>query len=944
VPHDWSVPDHDAVPAGPVRLIGRDDDLRLVRSFAAAPATRFLLVHGSTGLGKTSLLDEAARTGRSAGCAVLRAAGVQFAETVSFGGLHQLLQPLQDRTGQLSDSHRRAVSVALGQAEGPAADRLVLASAVLSLLHLAAAERPVLLAVDDLHWLDRASALTFGLVARRLTGTRIGLLAASRWSADSHAEVTGLPDHELDPLSDQAAADLLDDRFSELAPQVRRRVLAEAAGNPMALLELPAALTRSQRTGADALPAFLPLGRRIQLLYVPRIAALPGPTRQALLLAALEETGELAVIERLLRESGEVPGGLGDLVPAERDELVRIDEAVGRLVFRHPLVRSIAVELSTSDDRRRAHRVLAAVLTDQPDRRAWHLAAAAGEPDEEVACLLASEAHRTLQRGDPVGAVAALTRAADLSPRALDRATRLAEAAYIAGDVTGELRRAPELLAAATRADPRPSGSLRAAVAASFVLLNDDGDVTTAHRLLVGAIETGEHGYDAGDDGLIEALWTLLMVCWFGGGVELWAPFHQAVARLKPRAPQFLSLCARTFADPAWAGAAAVPELIAAMADLHTETDPVVIVRIGIAAAYAERLTDCREALWRVIRHGRQGGAVTSAIYALLLMGADDVRTGLWDEADALIGEGLALCEAHGYKLLTWPARYGQALLAAARGDEDANRALTSQMMRWSVPRGVRAIQEYALHARALAALGRGDFEDAYRQAAAISPPGVLASHAPNALWAALDLAEACARSGRVDDAAAHAAVLREAGAAELSPRFAATERAAAALGATGERAATLFEEALAVPGGERWAFDRARIQLLFGERLRRDQALTRARGHLTAALGTFSDLGARPWAARAASELRATGLPGQRASDVPATGVGGRGALTAREREIASLAAGGLSNKQIAERLFLSARTVSDHLHKIFPKLGIASRAALRDALGDVDRSADFR
>lgn len=926
------------IPSGDARpvLIGREADTDVLRPVAAAPGGKTLFVTGGAGVGKSALLDEAAAIAHTASHQVIRAAGVEFAVKVSFGGLNQVLLPLQSLTGRLDASSREALSVVLGGARSPGTDWLAMASAALSLLRLAAVPRPLLLVVDDVHWLDRPSTLILDLMARRLAGTRIGLLVAARSGTHSYFDTTGLPAHELQPISDQAAASLLASRFPGLAPQVQRRLLAEAAGNPLALLELPAALTGDQRAGVAALPPVLPVSRRGQQLFAPRITSLPEQARQALLVLALEETGELRAMQELLQATGPGLRGLDDLAPAERAHLVRVDESAGQVVFRHPLIRSAVVELSASDDRRRAHQALAGMLAGQPDRQAWHLAFAAAGPDEKVASLLASAAHRIMHRGDAAGAVTALIRAADLSPEPSDRARRLAEAAYIAGDVTGDLRRAPQLLAAATQADPKLGETLRAAVAGSFVLLNGDGDVVTAHRLLTAAVEAGGHGCDAGDNTLVEALWTLLMVCWFGGSPESWVPFHAALARLRPAVPSFLSLAARTFADPARTGAAAVSDLTSAIRGLAAETDPAVIVRTAIAAAYAERVGECRAALWRVIGDGRLGGAIASAINALLLIGVEDVLTGLWDEADALLGEGLALAEAHGYQLVAWPARYGQAMLAAARGEQEASRRLADQMMNWSVPRGVRAVQQYAHHARALAALSRGDFEDAYQQAAAISPPGTLASHTPNALRAALDMAEAAARSGRPDEAGAHAEAMQKAGIGGLSPRFAAAEHAAAGLAETGEEAWTLFERALAVPGSDRWAFDRARIQLLYGERLRRDQAPARARKQFTAALYTFRQLGAQPWAARAENELRATGLPGSHSGRAAGSTASPR-ALTAREREIALLAATGMPNKQIAERLFLSPRTVSDHLYKVFPKLGITSRAALRDALGEV-------
>jgi DNA-binding CsgD family transcriptional regulator len=249
-------------------------------------------------------------------------------------------------------------------------------------------------------------------------------------------------------------------------------------------------------------------------------------------------------------------------------------------------------------------------------------------------------------------------------------------------------------------------------------------------------------------------------------------------------------------------------------------------------------------------------------------------------------------------------------------------------MTRWAAPRQVGAVLAYASHARALAALGQADFGSAYQYATAVSPAGMLASHCPHALWLVMDLTEAATRTGRHAEALSHVAAAREAGIAAISQRLALITGGSAAIAAEDGQDSDLFEEALATPGASRWPFDLARIQLAYGERLRRAKATTQARQHIAAALDAFNRLGAWPWAARASNELRATGLSLGQAYTVGTT------SLTPQQQEIAELAAAGLTNKQIAEQLFLSPRTVASHLYQLFPKLGITSRAALRDAL----------
>jgi DNA-binding CsgD family transcriptional regulator/tetratricopeptide (TPR) repeat protein len=471
-------------------------------------------------------------------------------------------------------------------------------------------------------------------------------------------------------------------------------------------------------------------------------------------------------------------------------------------------------------------------------------------------------------------------------------------------------------------------GSLQAAVAASAFLLNADGDIATAHRLLVRAIETRVGAYDNADPLLEEALNTLMMVCYYGGTADLWQSFHE-IAR-SVRVPMAVIQNSKTYADPVRTALTGVGPLEAAIAALAWESDPSRIVRTAIAGCYIDRMGGCREALWRVVRDARQGGAVASGLNALIVLAWDDFFTGDWDEADELLGEALRLADELGYGLLAWPAKLVQALIASARGDDRRTEELNA-VVEWARPRGFGAVEWYAWQARGLAALGRGDFEEAYQQACRISPAGSLASHVPHALTVLMDLVQAAVRTGRDAEAAAHVVAMQEANLAGISSRLALVVGASAAVAAPDDTASELFEAALALPDIERWQFDLARVRLAYGERLRRRRAMVAARVQLNAALEIFERLGARPWMDHARAELRATGQTKPRAGDDVLD------RLTAQEFEIVSLAASGLTNKQIAERLFLSPRTVGGHLHRAFPKLGVATRAALRDALASI-------
>ena len=304
--------------------------------------------------------------------------------------------------------------------------------------------------LDDVFWMDRSSAEVLGFVARRLAGSHVGLLAALRTATGSFFEGSGLPQYQLEPLDWDAADRLVRARFPILGPDMRQRLLAEAAGNPLALLELPAALSGRRPFASPGSPAPLPLSARLSELFASRVEELPPATRRLLLLAALDGTGDLAALQRATGDAE-----LRDLAPAERSRLLCVDPETRRLVFRHPLTRSAVVELSTAQERREAHRALAGVRADEPQRQAWHLAEASVQPDERVAEMLEATARQMLSRGDPVGAVTALTRAAELSPTDVDRSRRLTKAAFVGVNMAGRLGDSEQIVAEALEAEPR---------------------------------------------------------------------------------------------------------------------------------------------------------------------------------------------------------------------------------------------------------------------------------------------------------------------------------------------------------------------------------------------------------------------------------------------------------------------------------------------------------
>ncbi|CAA9352703.1 MAG: hypothetical protein AVDCRST_MAG07-3146 [uncultured Frankineae bacterium] len=848
VPRDLLPPSHS--------LVGREADLAAVRDLLARATVdgACLVLSGEPGIGKTALLDEGQRLAAAEGFRVLRASGVEFLADLGYSTLSALLQPVQGGVDELEPAQRDALGSMLGLGGDTLTHRAAGHEAVLALLQRVAEDSPLLVVLDDAHWADRASVEALAFVARRVEGSRIGLLAAFRPGVDDVFGWRLLPRREVPPLPELAAAALLDDRHPELERAAATQVLHEAAGNPLALLELPAALsTQSRRKDLAPAAPVLPLTRRLQALYSDEVVQLPASTRDLLLVAALEGAGDVALSLRAV----EGRAALYDLAPAERAGLVLVDDAAERVHFRHPLVRATVIELAAPAQRAWAHGRLASVLEHDPVRQALHLAAAAQGTDEAVAALVERAARALLRRGDAVGAFRGLLRAADLSPGSEARTRRLAEAAYVSADVTGEPRVAAQLLVEARRGDPQLRSSLRAAVAAAYLLLNADGDVTAAYRLLLEALHRTTPGGDEDAAARGEALMTLLEICLYGGRPELWPSFLDVRARMDGSLPPLLRALVQVLGDPTGVTAADVAVLESEIKALDDETSTTVIERVATAAVFLDRAADCRPALWRVVEDGRAGGAVASGINAALILGADAWHAGSWDVAVSVSEEALHVCEEQGYALLRWPLLLNLGCVAAARGELEAVRTTVTEMDAWAAPRGVGAVSLYARHLGLLDALGRSDHEAAFHHAQAICRPGELAGRATNVLWATLDWVEAAASTGRRAAAAVHVAAVQSAGITAHAPRLTLLSRAAAALVVAPQEAADRFEQALAVGDVRRWPFDTARVHLLYGEHLRGAERHAEADVQLEAAADVFRQLGAWPWEARASSRTR---------------------------------------------------------------------------------------
>ncbi|MFI7142998.1 AAA family ATPase [Streptomyces massasporeus] len=880
-----------------------------------------LLLQGDPGVGKTMLLDTVAAAAGTAGQRVLRVMGVETEQDLAFSALHQLLYPLLDHLPRLPAYQSGVVEQVLSLREGSAPGRLAISAAALSLLEAAAKERRILVVVDDVHWVDRSSAEVLTFMTRRLGGCRASFVMAARSGWKGFLDSAGLPTLAVAPLTARDARCLLDASHPELAEPTRMRLLEEAAGNPLALVELPGQLTPAQRDGDEDLPANLPLSSRLESVFADRIRLLDRPARFVLLLAALDgrHTGNL----REIRAASALAGQEWDdalLEESERTGLVHIDHTVEQLTFRHPLARSCLMHMSPGGRRRSAHRALAAVLTADPERRAWHLAHGADGPDESIAAELTRAAELALARGGAAEAAAAFSRAAELSPDPDDRTRRLDEAAFAAGK-GGLLDMAHEL------AGPGAAESLRGAAAAAYVLFHRDGDSDGVFRTLLPVMEsappsTSPEDVMAYDD----AFYVLLNCAVWAGRPELWPSVYRVLDRVSEAA----RMCFDCVADPARTAHDVRARLDVATAQLPPNTPFHRVNWLIYTALYL----DCfsyYDGVWReFVGHAAYDGHR----FVLLARAHDAYMRGEWDEQIAIAAEGTSGATDHGYNFTHVLFAYGLASVAAARGDEETLRELSDQIAAWALPRRFMLMMSALQETRARAAIGRGDFEEAYQQAAGLTPPGELPSHFPHVQRVFLDLVEAAVRTGRIAEARAHVEAGQNARLDLISPHHALILAVSAAAAAPADRADELYRAALAVPDAALWGFEYARAHLLYGEWLRRRRKHREARSHLRSALDAFEQLKAPLWAQRARTELRAAGVGVRVTGEKSAGGV----RMSAQERRIAELAAGGLSNKEIGQLLNISPRTAGAHLYRVFPKLGVTSRAGLRDALAALD------
>ena len=462
-------------------LHGREPDCAALRELldaARLSRSAALVIRGEPGVGKTALLEYAAE--HAAGLRVLRGTGVQSEVTLPFAALHQLLYPVLDQLPALPAPQSAALGAAFGLTPGRSDDPFLVAVAVLTLVSEVSAGEGLLCLIDDAQWLDGPSADALMFVARRLDAEGVVLLFGARDDDQRNFAAAGLPELRLAGLEPVAAAALLHETAPGLAERVRDQLVTRTTGNPLALLELPAMLTAAQRAGIAALPEPLPLGRSVERIFAERVSQLSPAAQHLLLVGSAEETGDLATVLRAAAAQGSGPDALEE---AERAGLISVQN--GRLQFRHPLVRSAVYQHATFSSRQDVHRDLAKILggTEDVDRRAWHLAAAAVEPNESVAAELENSADRARRRSGAGAAADALERSAQLTSDRGERGRRLTAAAQDAW-LAGQRDRAATMLATAEQLVEDPAQRARVMQLGGLFELRR-GMPDKAYRLLV---------------------------------------------------------------------------------------------------------------------------------------------------------------------------------------------------------------------------------------------------------------------------------------------------------------------------------------------------------------------------------------------------------------------------------------------------------------------------
>jgi DNA-binding CsgD family transcriptional regulator len=893
-----------------------------------------VVLRGEAGIGKTALLRHAEERAESHAMTVLRASGVESEIELAFCALADLLRPLLDELTQLPGPQAAALAGALALGPPMPGDRFAIATATLGLLALGAEKRPIVALIDDAHWIDGPSLSTLVFTARRLKAEGVLLLFCERDTEPSALQ--SLEVIEVNGLDDLAARALLTMHAPTLSSAVADQVRAAAAGNPLALIEVPISLRDAQRAGLEPLDEPMRASPRLTEIFQRRLDALSPDSQQCLLVAAVSDLDDFTSITRALTALALDPSGLD---AAEVADLVSVID--GRLTWRHPLVRAVVYHGASPGARRGAHRALASVFTGESDadRRAWHLAAAAIGHDETAATALELSATNARGRRGNAAAGRAFERAARLTADPEERARRLLEAAMDLMSSAQPERAGPLLVEALglsrrslfradvqraramdamfcgtpgplielliTEADrvesedPSRAAWMRsdACVAATMI-----GDVKYTLQLAVRALEAAQLA-DPGAVAMSQAMLANALIL-AGRGKE---------------AMGYLRAAREAFARD---GLPPFPYV------LH------LVQTLGHSSIWLEQMDEARELLSAVLTSARAQEAVRGRSFPLSCLSELAYRTGRWADAYALGVESQQIAEAVGERSELAFSLACLARVEAATGKEQACRAHVAESLGICLELGVGSIEVYAHSTLGLLELSLSHLRAALVH---LEPLSNLAERyeleEPNVVRWASDFVEAHARAGNIDQA--HSALARFDAQAQITGRRWALGESARCHGllADDDKFESYFDEAFEWHNLDDAPFEYARTLLCLGERRRRSKRVGEAREPLAQALATFEQLGAVPWAQRALHELRASGVRLGPLSEPLLE------RLTPQELQVALAVGEGMTNREAAATLFLSPKTVDYHLGKVYRKLDVKSRSELAALLAKQPR-----
>ena len=910
-------------------LLGRDHERQEIEQALAqarSGASAALALSGEPGIGKTALLDYAA--GRADGMRLLRARGVESEAQIPFGSLLELIRPALVLLDKIPPPQAVALEGALALRPGSAQDRFALGAATLSLLAAYAEQEPVAVLVDDVQWLDGSSAQALLFAFRRLLADPIAVLVAVREGEPSLLDGSGLPVLRLGGLTSDEAAGLM----PGLAPDAVIRLHRATAGNPLALLEL-AADPKDAVLAPEGAPVLVSAG--ISSAFLRRAGRLDQAARQALVLAATSDTGDLAVLQRAAARLGV---DLAGLAAAEGAGLVTL--SAGTVEFRHPLARSAVYADATASQRRNAHRALAAALPDRDvDRRAWHLAAAAAGPDEPASAALAQAAARSRDRSAYATAAAAFERAGRLAADGERRARLLAQAAE-AGWLAGLTGPAVALLDEARLLAGEPGTQVEIDRLAGHIAALR-GPVMRGHAILTAAAERAD------PDLAVAMLAEAASACFYAGNpaemlrVAEWA--QAALAAQPSDRARFLAAMAlgmaRIMGGDAAAGAEAVHEAVTLAEDSPEVRDDLrVLPWLAVAPLFLREAGTGRSLLAHALQTARARAAVGVLPFALGLIARDQATSDRWTVAEASYQEAISLARESGQLTALAFALSGLAWLHARRGREQDCRACAAEALALAAELGAQLFTIWATAALGELELGLGDAAKAVGHFERLRELLANLAITDADLSPAAELVDGYLKLGRDDEARLAAAEFTATAQAKGQPWPMARALRCRGMVAPDTAFAADFEQAIGLHEQTPDLFEAARTRLAYGQRLRRSRNRVLARDQLRAAVDAFENLGARPWADLARAELAATGET-RRPRDASRLD-----ALTPQELQIALLLAGGKTTREAAAALFLSPKTVEYHLRHVYQRLGLHSREELAERLSQADGTRVIR